>query len=83
MPSVRLCLLRRFIVQWESRIGDADGDISTACCQIADAFNNRTDQYYDTTPMARFKLSPEDTDAVDFGVGLYPKQVSGNFYLAK
>ncbi len=64
-PSV---FLRRFIVQWESRIADAEGTFSPLAVKLPILDNQQTVLRHNSD--GTLQIVPEDTDAVGFGVDL-------------
>ena len=60
--------LRRFIVQWESRIGDADGTFPPLAVKLPTLNNEPSVLRYNAD--GTLQIVSEDTDAVDFGVDL-------------
>ena len=64
-PSV---FLRRFIVQWESRIGDADGTFPPLTVKLPALDNQQAVLRHNAD--GTLQIVPEDADAVDFGIDL-------------
>ncbi len=64
-PSV---FLRRLIVQWESRIADAEETFPPLTVKLPTLNNQGTALRHNTD--GTLQIVPEDTDAVDFGVDL-------------
>ena len=64
-PSV---FLRRLIVQWESRIADAEGAFPPLAVKLPAIKNQQTVLRHNAD--GTLQIVPEDSDAVDFGVDL-------------
>ena len=64
-PSV---FLRRLIVQWESRIADAEGTFPPLAVKLPAIKNQQTVLRHNAD--GTLQIVPEDSDAVDFGVDL-------------
>ncbi|MDE0427704.1 MAG: GNAT family N-acetyltransferase [Candidatus Poribacteria bacterium] len=60
--------LRRFIVQWESRIGDADGTFPPLTVKLPALDNQQAVLRHNAD--GTLQILPEDADAVDFGIDL-------------
>ena len=60
--------LRRFIVQWESRIGDADGTFPPLTVKLPALDNQQAVLRHNAD--GTLQIVPEDADAVDFGIDL-------------